>query len=284
MYLDNKYTAVYNSIILAARNRNLTTKQEAKQALGYAERHHIIPKSLGGTNSSSNLAYLTGREHFICHWLLSKMTTGVYRESMLFALNMMRCGGRSQYRYNNIITSRVYERIKSEIAIIRRRKQLGTKQSKESNDKRRTTQLGRAKGAQNTTIFTFYHYTGIIMECTCYDLYKNHRVNQGNLAKLVSPNSNVKCVNGWALSPENAGQKGHNQKGINNPSHCSILYLFSHSSGINETCTQYHLREKYNLCKSNINAICKGKQKSYKGWTVRGQATDHSEDHLLGRR
>jgi len=276
MYLDNKYTAVYNRIILCARNRNITTKREAKRILGYAERHHIIPKSLGGDNASSNLVYLTGREHFICHWLLSKMTIGNARELMLFALNMMRCSRKGQNRYNNIITSKVYERIKSELAEIRRQKQLGTTQSKESNIKRRNTLLGKAKGAQNTTVFTFYHHTGIVMECTCYELYTNHGAEQGNLAKLINPNSKVKCVNGWALSPEDAGTRGHNQQGINNPSHCRILYLFSHSSGINETCTQHHLYKKYNLCKSNINAICKGKQKSYKGWTVRGQATDHN--------
>lgn len=39
---------------------------------GIHERHHIIPKSIGGTNDTSNIAILTYREHFIAHWLLTK--------------------------------------------------------------------------------------------------------------------------------------------------------------------------------------------------------------------
>jgi hypothetical protein len=269
MYLDNKYTIFYNSIILAARNRNITTKKEAKRMLGYVERHHIIPKSLGGDNSAANLVYLTGREHFICHWLLSKMTTGSSRELMLFALNMMRCNGEGQHRYNNTITSKVYERIKSEIAVIRRRKQLGTTQSKESNVKRRNTQLGKAKGAQNTTIFTFYHYTGITMRCTCYELYKNHGADQGNLTKLISPHSKVKCVNGWALSPNTAGKKGFNQRGINNPANDKKLYTFHNKLlSITEHMTQFDFRNKYGLCKSNVSAVVRQRQKSYKDWII----------------
>lgn len=37
------------------------------------ERHHIVPKSMGGDNSPQNLVYLTGRQHFLAHWLLFKI-------------------------------------------------------------------------------------------------------------------------------------------------------------------------------------------------------------------
>jgi len=40
---------------------------------GYGENHHIIPKSVGGSNEPSNIVRLTAREHFLCHYLLSKM-------------------------------------------------------------------------------------------------------------------------------------------------------------------------------------------------------------------
>jgi len=36
----------------------------------YKERHHIIPKCMGGTNEESNLIDLTAREHFDAHKLL----------------------------------------------------------------------------------------------------------------------------------------------------------------------------------------------------------------------
>lgn len=38
--------------------------------VGYSERHHIIPKCLGGTNDKDNLVRLTAEEHFVAHKLL----------------------------------------------------------------------------------------------------------------------------------------------------------------------------------------------------------------------
>lgn len=102
----NKYTRWYNQIIELAQNR-ITT--------GYIERHHIQPRSLGGTDSAANLVNLTAREHFVCHWLLTKIyPTGEEHYKMLNALRMMRAEKNGQQRYETAITSRVYEHIKQE--------------------------------------------------------------------------------------------------------------------------------------------------------------------------
>lgn len=84
MFSDNKYTKWYYNIIDNAKNRiNFDDN--------YYENHHIIPKSLGGSNSKNNLIKLTAREHFICHLLLVKMvTTNSQRRSMSYALLTMR--------------------------------------------------------------------------------------------------------------------------------------------------------------------------------------------------
>lgn len=37
----------------------------------YKERHHIVPKCIGGTNDKDNLIDLYAREHFIAHKLLA---------------------------------------------------------------------------------------------------------------------------------------------------------------------------------------------------------------------
>lgn len=58
------YTKIYNKIISIAQNRPV---------YGYTEKHHIVPKCLGGTNDISNLVRLTAREHFISHQLLAKI-------------------------------------------------------------------------------------------------------------------------------------------------------------------------------------------------------------------
>lgn len=67
MYLQNKYTSIYYAIINRAKSRDLSKDV-------YTEKHHIIPRSLGGSNSKNNLVNLTAREHRLCHLLLPKMT------------------------------------------------------------------------------------------------------------------------------------------------------------------------------------------------------------------
>jgi hypothetical protein len=103
----NKYNRWYNQIVKQAQNRVVE---------GYTERHHIQPRSLGGADTPDNLVELTAREHFVCHWLLTKMTTGEDRYKMLNALRMMRAEKHGQQRYETVITGRVYESIKQEYA------------------------------------------------------------------------------------------------------------------------------------------------------------------------
>ena len=107
MFTHNKYTALYTLLTTRAKGRVLTE---------YTERHHIVPQSLGGSNDKDNLVDLTAREHFICHWLLIKMTEGANRSKMLYALNGMRAENRFQQRYSSSITARVYERYRIEHA------------------------------------------------------------------------------------------------------------------------------------------------------------------------
>jgi len=103
----NKYKQWYTNITERAKNRYLDS---------YTESHHIVPRSLGGGDGADNLVNLTAREHFVCHWLLVKMTTGQEHHKMLNALRMMRAEKQGQHRYNTKITARVYENIKQEYA------------------------------------------------------------------------------------------------------------------------------------------------------------------------
>lgn len=137
IFIDNKYTYIYNSIINKAKSRNFLTKTEAKSVLGYVEIHHIIPKSLRGTNEKENLVFLTAREHFVCHWLLVKMTKGIDKEKMIFALNGMRRNSRNHNRYETVITAKVYENYRQEMAKILSIKNKGNKwnQTEESKAK-----------------------------------------------------------------------------------------------------------------------------------------------------
>lgn len=58
----------YNLLIAKARNR---TRPD-----GYLEKHHVIPRSHGGSNAKHNLVLLTAREHFVAHMLLARIYGG----------------------------------------------------------------------------------------------------------------------------------------------------------------------------------------------------------------
>lgn len=53
--------------------QNIIDKRKLETPESYTETHHILPKSLGGSDEPENLVKLTAREHFICHYLLAKM-------------------------------------------------------------------------------------------------------------------------------------------------------------------------------------------------------------------
>ena len=106
------YKAIYYRIIEKANNEDIN----GKRSIGYYEKHHIQPRSLGGNNNKENLVKLTAREHFICHWLLVKMYDKgtIERYKMLCALWRMR-----KHSYKNschYTNARVYEALRIEFA------------------------------------------------------------------------------------------------------------------------------------------------------------------------
>lgn len=64
----------------------------------YTEKHHVIPKCVGGTNDQSNLVNLTPEEHFLAHQLLCKIYPD--NSSLSYAANMM-CVDANGLRVNN---------------------------------------------------------------------------------------------------------------------------------------------------------------------------------------
>ncbi len=68
--LSNKYSRWYFGIIDKARGQNRRRKRDL-----YYERHHVLPVCLYPqfSKDEDNLVLLTAREHFVCHWLLTKM-------------------------------------------------------------------------------------------------------------------------------------------------------------------------------------------------------------------
>jgi len=81
----NKYEHWYQKLIESRKYRILSNNE-------YTEKHHILPRSLGGSDSSDNLIILTAREHFIAHLLLARICSGAQGMKMVHALRRMLTG------------------------------------------------------------------------------------------------------------------------------------------------------------------------------------------------
>ena len=64
-----KYLRLYDKIINNSLKRGLLKNN----LIGYYEKHHIVPKCLGGTDDENNLVLLTAREHLLIHLILHEM-------------------------------------------------------------------------------------------------------------------------------------------------------------------------------------------------------------------
>jgi hypothetical protein len=79
-----------------------------KEIDGFYEIHHIIPRSLGGTDDASNLIKLTARQHFIAHMMLNKIFKGNSAIKMHHAVWCM-----ANTNKNIKVTSKIYESLRN---------------------------------------------------------------------------------------------------------------------------------------------------------------------------
>lgn len=97
------YQKVYNNLIEKAKDRVLSDEV-------YRERHHIIPRCMGGTDNLNNLVELTAKEHYVAHLLLSKANP-LNAKLAWAAIMMAKCSSSEQVRF----TGRIYQWAKTSI-------------------------------------------------------------------------------------------------------------------------------------------------------------------------
>ena len=103
MFIANKYRDWYFNIIYRSADVRVT---------GETELHHVLPKSIFPEYANLvehkwNGVYLTYKEHIICHRLLFKMTEGLDKSKMFYALVRM-----FNVSHPSNLPSRVYTELK----------------------------------------------------------------------------------------------------------------------------------------------------------------------------
>jgi len=138
------YKNTYNNIINKARSRPILEDV-------YMEKHHIIPRCMGGTE----VIPLTAREHYICHKLLWKMYPD--NDKLFYAYHMMSFVKDSNQQRNFNISSKEYEILKKKNSEIKKElykdvtkvPMYGKKHSEETKKKWSIKRKGKQKGKDN---------------------------------------------------------------------------------------------------------------------------------------
>ena len=106
---DTKYCRWYFNIINYRKNNSPS---------GYVEKHHIMPRSLGGTDDADNIVKLTAREHFVCHLLLTKMfPTDKYKTAKMVRAWCGMSWRRNEFRTYKV-NSRIFEAYRKKFSVL----------------------------------------------------------------------------------------------------------------------------------------------------------------------
>jgi len=122
---------------------------------GITERHHIIPKSLGGTDDPDNIVEVSPRVHYLLHLLLYKITTGEDKKKMWYAVWNMSNQGK-------IKTGAMYQFIREECS--NRQREIKTKVPWNKGKKGYKINQRPQKGIPKVTSYKPIEYDGVIYQ------------------------------------------------------------------------------------------------------------------------
>ena len=222
MFKENKYSQIYYSIVERAKSR---------EKIGYTETHHILPRSMGGSNEQSNLVELTAREHYICHLLLPKITDGENRYKMIYAYTIM--SGRKIYG------SRKYAFYREEYAKINSEMRSGEGNGMWGVD--RSGELNTFYGKQHTAE----------TKQKISEAQKRRKIERPESFKTYERTDSHKKATGNITKSR------------------AIRYTFKHPDHGEFYGTTGDLANAYNFSRtSEAYKLVKGEYKSYKGWVL----------------
>jgi hypothetical protein len=149
------YSKIYHEIVGRCKTRKYNKDI-------YYEKHHIIPKCVGGKDNDDNIVSVTAREHFILHHLLAKEYVKQYKDhkiaynicaKLVAAFNKM-C---IHHTDNRKINSRQFERARKLFSEFHPMKNTDTKNMvseklKIFNSKRRKERMSQMKMCANCHI------------------------------------------------------------------------------------------------------------------------------------
>lgn len=238
------YQAVYDRFIL--------DRQSKSDPVGYSEKHHIIPRSMGGSNRKSNLVRLSPSDHLFAHKLLAKIHN---TRGMWFAfLTMCTKGGQSA---RGIVASRrEYERARFAYA-----ESLKTDHPMRG---RKLTEEHKRKVSENSPRLSGPDHPMF---------GKKHREStRKKMSDAIAKRGGIiSPMKGKTHSPQIREKWKKERAGMGNARADKKIYHLFNDDGRTFSGTRYefHTSDFVNVSKSGAHLLLNGKITSLKGWKLK---------------
>lgn len=240
------FKKTYDSLIESRKYRG-TTK---KPGDGF-NRHHIIPKCLGGTNDLDNIVLLTFREHIIAHQLLHRIYPD--NNSLTYAFLRMIQSSHSDRKDNRYKTDKNGNKIPFTTRELEELKKKSSKHLSKVNTGKRHTEETKKKISLNKKGKTY----GIDVRLKLSEIRMGHEVSQETKDKIS------KARVGIEFTEEHKNKLSNYRKGIslseeakekisgkNNKSSKTIIDPTGMEFVSKKECSKFH-----NICIEKLNKL-----------------------------
>lgn len=221
--------------------RDFIVDRRARDPGAVTERHHILPRSVGGSDDPSNLIDLAPADHFFAHLLLARIHGG-----RLWVPVVLWCGGSK-----------------------------GNWRARKSRKNYEWAARAAAKHASGKTAWQYdptphaiEHKDGRRIEADQMRLHELVGGTKSGLNLLLK--GKIKSYLGWYPSGRRPMDFGHGKAGNRHGQADQRIHHWTHVSGAEFKGTRVDFCEAHGVSKKSACLIVNGQQVISKGWTLYG--------------
>lgn len=238
---------------------------------GYTEKHHVLPRSLGGDNSKENLIKLSAQDHYFAHELLAKIHKGKMSNALWMMTNS------KKYKASRLMYQSIREQHVKEVSPKLIKAITGRKKSQDEINK--ISQSLRVYFKNNPDAIkgrTFTDEAKRKLSASLKEFYKDRdgsRKGKKQTPQAIKKQrdymlSDKNHFRGKSLSESQRKKIGDAQRGCKNHSYKNQQYKFYHSIHGEFTGTQNDLVKVFSVPKTNASRLCLGCRKVSSGWSI----------------
>ena len=259
------YQRIYDEFIADRR-----LKEE--QLTGYTEKHHILPRSLGGDNSKENLIRLTAQDHYFAHSLLAK----IHGDAMWRAFWMM--SNSKRYKTSRLMYEQAKKKQSAFASMLAKKHLKGREKTPEEIEKIRLglksyysknpVEKGIKKNLTEDIRKAMSERTKAWIAKNGHPL-KGKRLSPEHVEKIKEyMGSDRNHFKGKPMPAEQRKKIGAAQVGKLNHAYKKQVYLFNHPIHGDFIGTQNKLMHEFKLLKNGVSRLCRREFKQHKGWVI----------------